>query len=34
MASTNKLYPPIINGVLPAFYKRTNTNEDSQWKEL
>ena len=31
MASTNKLYPPIINGVLPAFYKRTNANEDSQW---
>ena len=22
MASTNKLYPPIINGVIPAFYKR------------
>jgi hypothetical protein len=21
MASTNKLYPPIIAGVLPAFYK-------------
>jgi len=29
MASTNKLYPPIINGVLPAFYKRTRTENDT-----
>jgi hypothetical protein len=32
MASKNKLYPPIINGVLPAFYKRTLSNTDtSTW---
>lgn len=33
MASTNKLYPPILNGVIPAFYKRSKKTGDSDtWK--
>lgn len=33
MASTNKLYPPIINGVLPAFYRTTRaSNDDTPWE--
>jgi len=33
MASTNKLYPPILNGVIPAFYKRSKkTGDNNTWK--